>query len=120
MAGKAACVATAAGACSSGGPGASPGKPPGSPGTPTGAMPSPTEQAERDRIAGALAAVQQLDGAGLLARYPSGAPLAAGAALSYDPTTAANLNLIQSSAVGLSASKGREPVSSSNATTASA
>jgi len=71
------------------------------PGTPVSAPPAAAEQAERDRVAAALTAVNDLDGAGLVARYPSG--VSASATLGYDPMTAANLSLIETSRLGLSA-----------------
>jgi len=110
-----ACSDKAGGAGSGGGPGGGPGGGAGSlgsggaggagvvdsgPGTPVSTPPSAAEQAERDRVAGALGAVAALDGAGLLARYPSG--VSASATLGYDPMAAANLSLIETSKVGLS------------------
>src|SRR5262249_8973502 len=76
--------------------------PPGPPrdaGTAVPIPPAPDEQAERARIAAALGDVANMDTAGLLARYPAG--FASG--LSYDPMSAANLNLIRGSRLGLSA-----------------
>jgi uncharacterized protein DUF3160 len=73
---------------------------PGDPGTPTIVIPSPSEQAERDRVSAALSEVQGLDRAGLLARYPSG--VSATGSLGYDPLSAANLDLIAGSPLGLS------------------
>ena len=69
--------------------------------SPITVAPSAAEQSERARVAAALAPVQALDSAGLLARYPSGTSVAA--SLGYDPLTAANLDLIAGSTVGLSA-----------------
>ncbi|MEO5768857.1 MAG: DUF3160 domain-containing protein, partial [Polyangia bacterium] len=69
------------------------------PGNTVSPVPSPEETAERERISSALAAVADLDKAGLEARYPAVfAP-----ALGYDPRSAKNLDLIRASKVGLSA-----------------
>lgn len=66
-----------------------------------GPPPSAAEQAERAQIAAALANVANLDSAGLATRYPiSFAP-----GLSYDPATAKNVSLIESSNLGLSAAE---------------
>jgi len=72
-------------------------------GTPLAPQPKPSadEQAERDRIAAALANVAGLSSAGLALAYPYNfAP-----SLSYDPASAQNLAQIQGSTLGLSASE---------------
>lgn len=76
---------------------------PSDPGTPVTLVPSASEQAERDRVSAVLAEAQGLDRAGLLARYPSG--VSASGSLGYDPLSAANLELIAGSPLGLSAAE---------------
>lgn len=83
-------------ACSRG-----PTQPPDVPGTSVSPPLSPEEQAERERLAGALTAVAGLDTAGLQAAYP----VSFTGALSYDPLGAVNLDLIRGSRLGLTAAE---------------
>jgi hypothetical protein len=62
---------------------------------------SAEETAERQRIAGALSAVDGINKAGLATRYPA----ALATTLSYDPLAASNLALIRGSALGLSSAE---------------
>ena len=94
-------IVATGGAAGAGGPGGKGGSvPDGGPFTP-GPQPSATEQAERDRIAAALANVAYLDSATLASRYP----ITFAPALSYDPASAQNVSAIESSTLGLNAAE---------------
>ena len=82
-------------ACSGGHPPAPP--PPSDPGVTITPSPSAAEQAERAQVTAALGEVSGIDRAGLLSRYPAGFTTTLG----YDPSTAANLPLIQTSQLAL-------------------
>ena len=75
--------------------------PPDDPGVVVTPTPSAAEQAQRAEIATALSQVADLDGAGLRARYAAGFTQGLG----YDPLAAANLGLIQGSALALSSAE---------------
>ena len=103
--GTGAATATGGAAVASGGAGGTPhagagGQPAHDPGGP-GPAPSPTEQAERDRIAAALAQVANLDTTGLTSQYP----VTFASSLSYDPASAQNISLIEGSILGLTAAE---------------
>ena len=63
------------------------------------APPPPADSADQQQVSADLAAAMNLDTAGLLARYPS--PKTS-ATLGYDPLSAANLDVIGASTIGLS------------------
>ncbi len=88
-------------AACSGGRKPAPGSTPLEPGTPVAPTPTANDGDERARVGALLSAVASVDANGLVGRYP--APSAT--TLSYDPLTAANLNLVRSSKIGLTAAE---------------
>ena len=71
------------------------------PGTPVTPTPGADDVGERARVAGLLSAVASVDANGLAGRYPAPSTTT----LSYDPLTAANLNLVRNSVIGLTAAE---------------